>query len=317
MRREEPKKRDKKDIMNRVVELARQGHNDSAIGRLLGIHRTTVKRYREQGEKGATSREARVRVVQEALSRHFADLCQTCDRLRSEIRSDEPEKAIIEDLQTPYAFARMSPGRRGNEVKVILRVGEGKAEIDHLSIEEELIFASLKQHTKNSSFWKLFQEWKDKSGDYMSNLSSFYGLLRQQATEETGLEIVDSYDSTGLTSHFAHVIHKDVCAHAFFGHQGYEEVNYAINALRHDRHELRFDGLTIALAGDKKLLERCQEVHRRIMDYFRDRHNHPPELQRGIQIWPQLNELEAEIDLALQKLILKRTFSGRCELCPD
>lgn len=317
MTEEKPKKQDKKDMISRVVELVRLEYNDSQIGRLLGIHRTTVKRYREQGEKRAIGTEARIRVVQEAFSKHFADLCQTCERLRSEIRSDEPERAIIEDLQTPRVLTRMSSGRRGDEVKVILRVCDGKAEIDRLSIEEGLTYASLKQHTKNLSFWKLFQEWKDKSGEYMSNLSGFYCLLKRQATEETGLEIADSDDSHGLTSHFAHTIHKDACDHAFFGYKGFEGVDYAVNSLRLDWHELRFDGLTIALAGDKEQLERCQEVHRRMMDCFRDPHNHPQELQKGVLIWPQLKELESEIGLALQKLILKRSFPGRCELCPD
>jgi hypothetical protein len=313
----EIQKRERKDMIGRVVELARQGHNDSQIGRWLDIHRTTVRRYREQGEKRAIGTEARIRVVQEALAKHFADLCQTCERLRSEIRSGEPERTIIEDLQTSRLLTRMSSGRRGDEVKVILRVCDGKAEIVHLSIEEELIYASLKQHTRNLSFWKLFQEWKDKSGEYMSNLSDFYCLLKQQATEETGLEIADSYDSHGLTSHFSHTIHKDACDHAFFGYKGFEGVDYAVNSLRLDWHELRFDGLTIALACDKEQLERCQEVHCRMMDCFRHPHNRPQELQKGVHIWHQLKELESEIGLALQKLILKRSFPGRCELCPD
>ena len=51
MTKEKPKKKDKKDIIDRVVELARLGQNDSQIARLLKIHRTTVKRYRELGEK--------------------------------------------------------------------------------------------------------------------------------------------------------------------------------------------------------------------------------------------------------------------------
>ena len=211
----------------------------------------------------------------------------------------------------------MSYGKRGDEVKVVLRVGDGKAEIERLSIEEELKYASLKQHTKYLSFWKLFQEWKDKSGEYISNLSGFYYLLKQQATEETGLEIADSNDSQGLTSLFADTVYKDACDHAFFGYKGFEGVDYAVNSPRLDWYELCFDGWTIALAGDKEQLERCQEVHYRMMDYFRNSHNLPQEFKKSVQIWPQLKKLESEISLALQKLVLKRSFPGRCELCPD
>ncbi len=46
-----------------------------------------------------------------------------------------------------------------------------------------------------------------------------------------------------------------------------------------------------------------------MMNYFRDSHNHPPELQKGVRVRPQLKKLESEIGLALQKLmLLKRTF---------
>ena len=317
MPEEKQKKKDKKDMIGRAIELVRLGYNDSKIGRLLGIHRTTVKRYREQGEKRAVGTEARIRVVQEALSKHFADLCQVCEMLQNSTISDEPERAIIEDLQNSQELIKVLSGRRGDEVKVVLRVAAGKAEVDHLSIEEELIFVSLKQHTKNLDSWKLFKEWKDKSGEYLSNLSGFYNLLRQQVAEETGLLIADSNGSPGLTSHFARTIFKDACEHAFFDYRGFEGVDYAIHSSRIDWHELMFDGYTIASADDKKQLERCQEVHRRMMDYFRELDNRPQELQQSIKIWLELKGLESEISLSLQKLILKRSFLGHCELCPD
>ncbi|MDP2931500.1 MAG: hypothetical protein Q8O05_03245 [Chloroflexota bacterium] len=202
-------------------------------------------------------------------------------------------------------------------MKLVLRVGGGKAEVDHLSIEEERLFASLKQHTKQLDFWTLFKEWKDKSGEYLSNLSGFYHLLRQQVAEETGLVIADSDGSPGLSSHFARTIFNDACEHAFFGYKGFEGVDYAIHSPRIDWHELRLDGYTIASADDKRQLERCQEVNHRMMDYFRDPRNRPQELQQSIKIWLELKRLESEISLSLQKLILKRSFLGHCELCPD
>jgi len=317
MPEEKQKKKDKKDMIGRVIELVRLGYNDSKIGRLLGIHRTTVKRYREQGEKRDVGTEARIRVVQEALSKHFADLCQVCEMLQNSTISDKPERVIIEDLQNSQELIKVLSGRRGDEVKVVLRVAAGKAEVDHLSIEEELIFVSLKQHTKNLDFWKLFKEWKDKSGEYLSNLSGFYNLLRQQVAEETGLVIADSNGSPGLTSHFARTIFNDACEHAFFDYNGFEGVDYAVHTLRIDWHELMFDGYTIASADDKEQLERCQEVHRRMMDYFRELDNRPQELQQSIKIWLELKGLESEIFLSLQKLVLKRSFLGHCELCPD
>lgn len=314
---EKPKKKGKKDMIGRVMELVRLGNNDSQIGRLLGIHRTTVKRYRELGEKRAVGTEARIRVIQDALSKHFADLCQVCEKLQNGTISDRPERVVIEDLQASQELTITLSGKRGDEVKVVLKVGGGKVEVDHLSIEEELRFASLKQHTKNLDFWSLFKDWKDKSGEYISNISCFYHLLKQKVVEETGMVIADSDDSLGLTSYFVRTIFNDACDHAVFGYKGFEGVDYAISSPRIDLHELRLDGYTIASAGDKKQLERCQEIHGRIMDYFRDPNNHPQEFKEGTSIWHELKGLESEIFLSLQKLILKRSFLGRCELCPD
>jgi hypothetical protein len=317
---------EKGDILSQVENQSRRKRKVLAQ---LGISRSTyywcanlsiiehLPRYREQGEKRAISIEARIRVTQEALSKHFADLCQTCERFQNGIIRYKPEEAIIEDIQTSHVLTKMLSGRRGDEVKVVLRVSEGKAKVDRLSIEEELLFASLKQHTKNLDFWPLFKEWKDKSGEYISNLSSFYHLLRQQAIEETGLEIAHLDGNHGLTFHFAYSIFKDTCDHTFFGYKGFEGVDYTIHPLNIDGYELRFDGFTIALAGDKGQLGKSQEVHRRIMDYFRVPNNQPEELRNGADILSQLEGLESEINLALQKLVLKRNFLGRCELCPD
>jgi len=314
---EKPRKENKKDMVDRVVELVRLGRNDSQIGRVLGIHRTTVKRYREQGEKRTVGTEARIRVVQEALWKHFADLCQVCERLQNAAISDKPEKVVIEDLRASQVLTKVLSGRHGDEVKVVLKVGGGKAEVDHLSIEEEFQFASLKQHTKNLDFWPLFKDWKDKSGEYISTLSGFYHFLKERVREETGLTIVDLGNSPSLDSLFAVTIFNDACDHAFWGYKGFEGVDYAINSQRNDWHELRLDGYTIASAVDKKQLERCQEIHGRMMDFFRDPNNHPAELKQSHKIWLELKKLESQISLSLQKLILKRSFLGHCELCPD
>ena len=96
-------------------------------------------------------------------------------------------------------------------------------------------------------------------------VSSTYCFLGQQDRERTGLEIIDTQDATSLTSHFVSTIYHDASAHAFFSYKGFEGVTYAINGLKPDWHELRFDGMTIALAGDIGLLERCQEVHDRLV----------------------------------------------------
>jgi hypothetical protein len=314
------KKKDKEGIIGHVMELVRLGNNDSQIGRQVGIHRTTVKRYREQGEKRAFGTEARIRVIQDALLKHFADLIQVCEKLQNISISGRPEIVLIEDLKTSRELTVTLSGKRGGEVNIILKVGGGKAEIDHLSIEEELRFASLKEHTKNLDFWLLFKDWKGKSGEYISNLSDFYYLLRQRVVKlvkKTEMVITNSDNSLGLTPQFVLTIFNDAYDHALFGYKGFEGVDYAILSPRVDTLELRLNGYTIASAKDKKQLEMCQQAHQRMMKYYRVPKNYPPEFKEGVSIRHELKDLESEIFLSLQKLILKRNFLGHCDLCPD
>lgn len=116
---------------------------------------------------------------------------------------------------------------------------------------------------------------------------------------------------------FARTIFKDACDHAFSGYRGFEGVDYDIASSTVNRLELRFGGYVIASAGNKQSLEKCQVVHSRMMDYLRDSDSQPLELTDSMKKWALLKGLERSIGLALQKLILRRSFDGRCELCPD
>jgi hypothetical protein len=312
--------KDNQDKISHVMALVRLGYNDSKIGREIGIHRTTVKRYRDQGEKRVIGTEARIRVIQESLSRHFDSLCRICRQLQDATiitTYDTLENIIIEDLQPSQAQTEVLPARRGSDTKLMLKVDGGKAKVDHLSIEEELLFASLNQHTKNLDLWKTFQEWKDKTGEYISNLSGFYNLLGQRAIQESGLAITDSDDERGLKSGFARSVFINACYPALFGYRGFEGADYAVISPRKEWYGLRFDGYDIGVANDKKVLEKCQVIHSKMLDYYRDSSNHPLELQTSVKIRLGLQNLESEIFLELQKLILKRSFLGRCDLCPD
>jgi hypothetical protein len=313
---EKQKKKNKSEIISEVVELARQGNNASQIGRQLGIHRTTVKRYLEQGEKRSVGREARVRVIQEALGKHFDDLIQLCQRFQNWRKADSPDRLIFENFNAPEMTTVIFSGERARE-DMVLKVGQGKVEIDALPVERDILFDCLKLHTKKQKLWPLFEEWKSYSGKYMSSLSEFYHGVKGQAIKETGMPIADSEDKVGLSSYFAHSIYEDACDHAFFNYIGLEGMDYAITSPRADWYQLRFGQFSLASAGNKEQLAQSQEIHSRMIKDFRDAKNQPQELINSISVSHRATELESAILLELQKLILKRSFHGRCELCPD
>jgi hypothetical protein len=208
-------------------------------------------------------------------------------------------------------------GRRGDEANVLVNVGGGKANIDHLSMEEDLLFVSLKQHTENLDLWESFDHWKDRLGHYISSLSAFYYLLRKQVTAKTGLSVTEADKQPGLTPHFARTVFTDAYSHALFGPRGFEGVAHTIASTRDHWYQLRLNGYAIASASNKRLLKRCQKIHSQMLDYYRDSRNHSKGLKISIDIRLRLEKLESEIFLMLQKLILRHTFLGRRDLCPD
>jgi len=309
MRQEFGKEKAKRtELIKRAADLARMGYSDTAIGRQLGIHRTTAKRYRQIGEKGAIAREARVRVMQDTLSKHFADLRQTCERLRKQLVLIEPDEAVIEDLHVPR---QLIAGR-----VLVLSIEKMRVQVQRLVIQDELLFKSLKQHTKYSTVWALFQKWKNELGTYISSLSLFHRLLAEETRNRTGLEIIESGESQGVTPHFAGTIYKQACSYAFNEREAIG-LGWKIGKLGDDLFMLRFDGYEIAFHQGKEILEKCCQIHREMMKHYSERATRSKELRQAVGARSSLEEMEGKMDLELQKFMLKGVFPGHCDLCPD
>jgi len=307
-------RRRKRELLDRILQLSRQGSSDSAIGRQLGIHRTTVKRYRESAEKEDVTKQARIQVVQEALSKHFTELCQVIENMRSQIVAPSPDYACIDDLGT-HGLHSITYVERGSGV--LWRTQEGMGVELCIPVESEFLFPRLRQHTKGLEFWKLFQVWKEKGGQYLLELSSFWRLIKRQAEEKTGLRILTTLDEPGLSRHFPHNIYEDACAHAFFGYTGWEGLAYEIASPKPDWFQLRQGGTTLACSSIKDEMERCLQAHQEMMEEHRSSDERALELRKAVEILGHLKELETRIAPELERLRLKRTFPGRCDVCPD
>lgn len=307
-------KRRKGELLDRILQLSRQGSSDSAIGRQLGIHRTTVKSYREFAQKEDVTKQARIQVVHEALSKHFTDLCQVVEKIENELRAPPPDYAAIDDLGAPGLHCIGYPERGAS---VSWRMQEGGSVELCIPVEREVLFLCLMQHTKRFEFWKLFQEWKEKGGQYLSELSTFWRLIKRQAEGRTGLRILTRLDEPRLIWHFPHNIYEDACAHAFFGYRGWEGLAYEIASPKPDWFELRQGGTPLACSSIKDEMERCLQAHQEMMEEHRSSDQRTPELRKAVEILGHLKELETRIAPELERLRLKRTFPGRCDVCPD
>lgn len=304
------------ELVERVKELAASGHNNIEIARILKIHRTTVGRLLKRTDSDKFVKEARIRVVQEALKDHFADLCKTIERFKESIYVIQPRNAIIVDLNNSQQLT-ISVDRVSSK-DLIVNVDKNANITDlYLSIEDELLFSCLVQHTRESQLWNAFKQWKQNYLQYILNLTEFYNLLKKEAEEKSGLKIVDENANMGLTKHYVRRMYDSLCDQTLFGYGGFSEGAYGITQVRNDLYRLTLAGLTIASAEEKEILAKCKQLHQSIITYYMESNNRPAELLSATEIYARLQDAKKEITSELGKMALKRTFHGKCDICPD
>ena len=310
------------ELVDEILTRAHRGEADSQIARDLKVHRTTVKRYRESTEREDLFKQARIAVVQQALLSHFSDLSQVLETTTNELRIPSPEYVAYDNVDlsggirfTVHHYNRGSVG--GRSVGLSWTTQEGKGVELCIPVENEVLFSCFKQHTKGAQFWKLIRAWKEKGGQYLLQLSDFLKSLKEEAEQKTGLRTLAKPREEDLTQHFARLVHDDACGHAFFNNKGLEGVTYEIKSPKPDWHELWCGSNMIAHSSIKERLQQCEQVHKEMLEQHRDLEQHSAQLKETLKLWAELEELEAKIHSELERLRLKRTFPGRCDLCPD
>lgn len=307
-------KTNKEELLGKVQQLSQKGLGDSEIGRRLKIHRATVKSYRELAKKEDVNRQARIQVVRDALAQHFVDLCQIVERMERGLRAPTPEYAIIDEVGIP---GRYSYGSAGGTAALYWSVLEDGGIELCISVEEDVLFNSLLQHTKRFELWRHFQLWKEEGGHYLLELFKLRRLITAQVEERTGLKVVATLNERGVIGLFDHSIYKEACGYAFFGNLGWKGIGYEIVTSKPGWFELRLGRTPLAASSRREEMERCLEVHRDMMEEYHSPDTCATELIKALDIYKQLADLENQMTAELKKMRLKRTFPGRCDICPD
>ena len=81
--------------------------------------------------------------------------------------------------------------------------------------------------------------------------------------------------------------------------------------------ELRQGHTPIARSSVEKDMDMCEKIHREMIRQHSEPSQRAAELSNAVEIYSPLRELEAGIAVSLEKLRLKRSFPGRCEICPE
>ena len=308
------RKTTKKELIGKVQQLSQDGFNDSAISRQLKIHRSTVKKYRELAEKGDIKSQARIQVVRDALAQHFADLCHIVERMEGELRAPAPEYATINEVSIPGQY---SYGSARGTAALSWRVLQDSGIELCISVEEDVLFNCLMQHTKRFDLWRHFQSWKEEGGHYLVELFKLRRLITAQVEERAGMKVVATLGEPGINGLFDHSIYKEACGYAFFGNTGWKGIEYEIVSSKPGWFELRLSRTPLAASSRRDEMESCMDVHRDMMEEYHSPDTCATELIKALDIYKQLGDLESQMTAELNRMRLKRTFPGRCDICPD
>jgi hypothetical protein len=242
--------------------------------------------------------------IQEAQVKHFADLCSIAEKWSKQLWIPEPWNLHLYDVRSTSIYYMSF------ELGLSWELRSDESIVLKLDIEDDILFACLRSHISHSPLWAGCDEWKSLGGDYITSCSRFLLEIRQRAEEQAGLPTAIRWPEVGLSRFFPETIYDD-CLYRSSRYRGLEDLEYKLETRAEGMFELWLSAQGLAV-GTREQMWRCEEVHRALMREYRD-HEQAQEISKKKQT---LSEKTEHIHSELQKIVLKRTFRGRCDLCP-
>ena len=180
-----------------MLRLKREGKTDTAIAKVLGIHRQTVGRYLKRRRNDILAEEVRKQVLIEELRSHFQELAQFTSTLRPRLDAS-PSEGSESGYPTTGFFVRLpvpisSAGRLGlpgHPGSAKYTVHEWWRMYNLLPKDKQLIQA-LREHTKDSDLWVHWDSWRKEVADY-ETLCRQLGLWIYTKTEPKRWQEIDA-----------------------------------------------------------------------------------------------------------------------------
>lgn len=287
------------DQIRQMMDLRRGGKTITAIAEMLGLNRHTVRVYLKQNEDEFFRQEVRRGVMGEALAKHFEDLSHFANtELREKLRASYPEGLKIPQGKILGGLLWLpaigSPLYMAEEME---RMYADSTKTRHLK-------RALREHSEDSPLWHWWDKLqRERLADYIGGVSFFSRIVvetESELTQRVKLEWIPSIQKWL----FGNLLRKA-------SGESYEELE-----VRGD--ELVYRGTVIARVKDGKafndylagVLEKAEKTSE--WGALRE----ATEKLKGKEKQSELRHIFAEMDSALDVLVLKRAFPGRCHLCP-
>ncbi|MFC2047599.1 hypothetical protein ACFLTK_04935 [Chloroflexota bacterium] len=303
-----------------MMRMRRQGESIKVIAQAIGCHRQTVRTYLREKHGDILAEEARKEVLTGELLGHFRELVNFAQvglkhrldasplkQVRKIAAARQPESISLDGLLGLPSIG--PPTFMHNEW----------ARIYHPSAKDDYLMKSLREHTKESTVWTYWDEWRRKLAEYETRSRDYYEWLKDNVE-------IDLYDIIDVNQArlvqmwlFGSILRITSGGGAeWLQIKGQTLLSTETKATTTTGEEY---SLILAQTKDESGRKYLQEY---MFDILNKAHDNPQysELQhftaqtmlKESQI--ELRHIARNMDTALASIELMRAFPGRCSLCP-
>jgi len=297
-----------------MMRLKREGKSISAIARIIGCHRQTVRMHLREKHGDIVAEEARKQVLIEELRGHFQELANLATARLKVCLDASPSEGSESGYPTTGLFVRLLvpislAGRLGlpGPGSAIYTVYEWGRMYDLPSRDKHLIQA-LREHTKDSDLWVHWDSWQKEVADY------------ETPSRQLLLWVVDKTEPERwqrIDPEYMYSVRRWLSGNILLKTSGAEKERLEGRG----RDLITPAGEVVARAADSASRQALQEY---LDGILKEAEQQPQwsELEsataqlREVEKQKKLKDIADKISSALDGIELMRAFPGHCHLCP-
>ena len=308
-----PKKKPRltEEQVTEMMRLKREGKSISAIARIIGCHRQTVRMHLKEKHGDIVAEEARKQVLIEELRGHFEELANFASvgfkwHLKAS-RSEVPGLIGFEVATSgPISVAGVLglPGPGSSKY-----ASYEWARMYYLPSKDRHLMQALREHTRDSDVWVHWDSWRKEVADYEAASRHPLQWIASKTEPERWQKIDPEYMESVRWWLFGNVLLK--------ASGGEYEI-------------LEQRGRELTTSGARDVIARAKDsaASKPLYDWLWDILKEAEALPEWAALEAATKEMRAaekqkklmgiinRIDSALDGIALMRAFPGRCHLCP-
>lgn len=273
----------REDELERMAALYTEGKSFKAIGKEVGRHWQTVRKYTMKALNEREGRELRREALKGALIDHFQDLVRALESLCKMLELPGAGRNVSDGWQMP------TPDRRNRLLLQALR----------------------DSHIRESPLWSWWDSWTEEGKSYDKLLSA---LRARVMREKENLEKSNTEASPMLTEALTEVLTKRGASIAR-GAQLYDPSMLQVHPAANEKGKRDLEELWLARSTQLATGYSMAELQEQVSGIMKDMTGWE-EIKQLARLYRQMAETKEKMEEEVEVLSLRRAFPGRCRLCP-